>query len=64
VLQLTNVGKELTGEELQKFEAEEKRNDHQKIQEILPSQTQLSDAVSEVGGFYSGLEQTLLLASM
>jgi len=64
VIQLENVEKELIGEELEKFEAEEKRMGQQKIQEILPSQTQLSEAISEVGGYYSGLERTLLLASM
>ena len=32
--------------------------------EILPPTTQLNDIVSEVGGYYSNLERSLLLASM
>ena len=32
--------------------------------DILPSPTQLSEVVAEVGGYYSGIERCLLLASM
>lgn len=32
--------------------------------EILPSRTQLQETVAEVGGYYSGIERCLLLASM
>ena len=32
--------------------------------EILPSRTQLQEVVAEVGGYYSGIERCLLLASM
>lgn len=35
-----------------------------KPQEILPSHTQLVEVVAEVGGYYSGIERCLLLASM
>jgi len=63
-IELENIEKELTGEELQKLETEEELEKQHKVQEVLPSQTQLSEAVAEVGGYYSGLERTLLLASL
>ncbi len=62
---LENQGKDVTVEDVTKFDEEQKEMDkNRRIQDVLPKQTQLNDIVGEAGGYYSGLERTFLLASL
>jgi len=45
-------------------EVEEKMDYEEAAIKILPTHTELNETVAEIGGYYSGLERSLLLASM
>lgn len=63
--ELENEGKDVTIEEAAKFDEQMKQFDkNQRVQDVLPHQTQLNDIVVETGGYYSGLERTFLLGSL
>jgi cell fate (sporulation/competence/biofilm development) regulator YlbF (YheA/YmcA/DUF963 family) len=63
--ELENQGKDVTVEDVTKFDEEQKEMDkNRRIQDVLPKQTQLNDIVGEAGGYYSSLERTFLLASL
>jgi len=62
---LENQGKDVTVEEVKAFEKEMRDiESKQRIQNVLPNQTQLNDVVAEVGGYFSVLERTFLLANI
>lgn len=62
--QLVNEGKDATLEESEKFDLMEmKAQADQRVQDVLPPQTQLNEVIVEVGGHLSGMERALLLAN-
>ena len=63
--ELESQGKDITIEESNKFDEEEKEMEKNKReQDVLSKQTQLNDIIGEAGGYYCGLERTFLLASL
>lgn len=62
--QLVKEGKDATLEESEKFDLTEmKAQAVQRVQDVLPSQTQLNEVIAEVGGYLSGMERTLLFGN-
>eukprot|EP00557_Chaetoceros_sp_GSL56_P008883 CAMPEP_0176502768 /NCGR_PEP_ID=MMETSP0200_2-20121128/14950_1 /TAXON_ID=947934 /ORGANISM="Chaetoceros sp., Strain GSL56" /LENGTH=961 /DNA_ID=CAMNT_0017901903 /DNA_START=37 /DNA_END=2922 /DNA_ORIENTATION=+ len=62
--QLLNEGKDATLEESGTFDmAEMKAQAGQRVQDVLPPQTQLSEVISEVGVYLCGMERALLLGN-
>ena len=62
---LENEGKDVTLEESEKFDQEDKQLEAgQRVQDVLPPQTQLNEVVAEVGGYLSGLEKAFFLGNL
>lgn len=61
---LEHEGKEVTLEESERFDQEEKEMaSKQRFQDVLPSQTQLNETIAEVGGYLTAIERAFLLAN-
>ena len=62
---LENEGKDATLEEAAEFDEEEDEMEKmRRVQDVLPTQTQLNEIVVEAGGYFIGLERTFLIASL
>lgn len=63
--QLENEGKDATMEEAVLFDKKENEDQaKQRVQDVLPSQTQLNEIIAEVGGYLSGIERAFLLGNL
>jgi len=63
--ELENEGKDATMEEAEKFDKQENEAQTlQRVQNVLPSQTQLNELIAEVGGYLSGTERAFLLGNL
>lgn len=64
IVQLENEGKDATLEEAQKFDKQEAEiQASQRVQDVLPPQTQMNEIIAEVGGYLSGIERAFLLGN-
>jgi hypothetical protein len=63
--QLENEEKDATLEEAEKFdETEREVQASQRVQDVLPPQTQLNEIIAEVGGYLSGFERAFFLGNL